>query len=353
LWLLIKLCLFVTTGRRFKKLVNAVFKYPSCSLRAMLEWLFGNPVLFHSVVILASLFILFKAADLLVEGISGYAHKLGLSDAIIGLLVVSMAASAPEIISSVTGFLSGHGGVGFGTIIGANMVHVGFALGILALFGRRASLEAGIFSRHKLMMWAALMLPLLLALDGELSRVDGVLLIAVFALYLVNLWRIEGTMGKLKKNVKLKSLWRDAFIFLGCLAAILLAGRWLVFSAVGLADVFDIPAYFVALTIIGVGTTMPDIAVELKALFKQHAAIGLGDLLGSLTIELLLFFGIISIIRPLQVSVPTVLNAFIFLALSITTLMLLMRKNVMTWKHGLLFLGYYVAFISIEIWKIA
>jgi cation:H+ antiporter len=319
---------------------------------AMLDWLFANPLLFHSLIIILSLFVLFKAADLLVDGISGYAKKLGLSDALIGLVVVAMAASSPEIISSLTGFLGGHGSVGFGTIIGANMVHVGFALGILALVGGRRPLEAGIFSRHKLVMWAALMLPLLLALDGQLSRVDGVLLVAAFVLYLVNVWRIEGTLGKLKKNVKLKTLWRDAAVFLGCLVAILLAGRWLVVSSVGLAEAFSIPAYFIALTIIGIGTTMPDIAVELKALFKEHSGIGLGDLLGSLTIELLLFFGIISIIQPLQVNVPTVLNAFIFLALSITTLMLLMRKNELNWKHGILFLGYYLAFIGIEIWKI-
>jgi cation:H+ antiporter len=318
----------------------------------MLEWLYGNPVLFHSLVIIASLFIMFKAADLLVEGISHYAHRLGLSDAIIGLVVVAMAASSPEIISSVTGFLSGNTDVGFGAILGTNMVHVGFALGILALLGKKTSLEAGIFSKHTFIMWAALMLPLLLALDGELSRVDGVLLLVAFGLYITNLWRYEGTLGRMKKNVKLKSLWRDAFIFIGCLGAVLLAGRWLVFSSVNLANYFEIPPYFIALTIIGIGTTMPDIAVELRAIFKQHQAIGLGDLLGSLMIEFLLFFGILSIIRPLQVNVMTIINAFFFLALSITTLMLIMRTKRITWKHGLLFLSYFTAFLAIEIWKI-
>lgn len=318
----------------------------------MLDYLFAHPILFHSIIILLSLFVMFKAADLLVEGISGYAKKLGLSDAIIGLVVVAMAASSPEIISSLTGFMSGQGNVGFGAIIGSNMVHVGFALGILALIGKRRPLEVGIFSRQKLMMWGALMLPLLLALDGQLSRVDGVLLLFAFLIYIGKIWQIEGTLGTMKKNVKLKTLWRDAAVFLGCLVAVLLAGRWLVVSSVGLAQVFNIPAYFVALTIIGVGTTMPDIAVELRSLFRERAAIGLGDLLGSLMIELLLFFGIISIIRPLEVHILTVANAFFFLALSMTTLMILMRGKELTWKHGLLFLGYYAAFISIEIWKI-
>ncbi|MEM4253766.1 MAG: sodium:calcium antiporter [Candidatus Woesearchaeota archaeon] len=318
----------------------------------MFEWLVAHPILFNSIIVVASLFLMFKAADLLVEGISGYAKKLGLSDAIIGLVVVAMAASSPEIISSVTGFLSGGSDVGFGAILGSNMVHVGFALGILALAGRKMPIETGLFSRQKLMMWAALMLPLLLALDGELSRVDGILLLAVFGLYLANLWRLEGAKGKMKKNVRLRRLWRDAFIFIGCLAAVLLAGRWLVFSSVTIARELGIPPYFIALTVIGIGTTIPDIAVELRSVFRAHAAIGLGDLLGSLMIEFLLFFGVMSLISPLKVSVPTVINALVFLTLGITTLMWIMRGKYLTWKHGLLFLGYFIAFLAIEIWKI-
>ncbi len=319
----------------------------------MLEWLYGNPLLFHSLIILASLFVMFKAADLLVEGIAGYAQKLGLSDAIIGLVVVAMAASSPEIISSLTGFLSGNEAVGFGAIIGSNMVHVGFALGILLLIGKKVSIESGLFSQQRLLMWVALILPLLLAMDGMLSRVDGILLLTVFCLYIAKLWQTEGTLGKMKKNVKLATIWRDAFIFLGCLAAVLLAGRWLVFSSVSIAQDLGIPAYFIALTVIGVGTTIPDIAVELRSIFRAHSAIGLGDLLGSLMIELLLFFGLLSLIRPIAVSIGTVVNALFFLALSITTLMFLMRKPFLTWKHGLLFLAYYAVFLAIEIWKIA
>jgi cation:H+ antiporter len=312
----------------------------------------GGGLLLHVGVVVASLYILFKAADLLIEGISGYAKKLGLSDALIGSLVVAMAASSPEVISSLTGFLSGDENLGFGAILGANMVHAGFALGLLTLIGRRTKLEVGIFSRQRATMWAALMLPLLLALDGELSRVDGALLLIAFGLYLVNLWRLEGTIGRLKRNVPLKHLWRDAFIFLGCLAAILLAGRWLVFSSVNLAFALDIPTYFIALVVIGIGTTIPDIAIELKSLLKARSGIGLGDLLGSLVIEFLLFFGLLAVFKPIPVQVGTVLNGIIFLALSITTLMLLMGKKELTWKHGILFLGYYIAFLTVEMLKI-
>ena len=317
----------------------------------MVQFLLSDPIFFNTVVVLASMFILFKSADLLVGGISSYARKLGLSDAIIGLVVIAMAASAPEIISSLTGFVTGQESVGFGVILGSNMVHAALGLGIVAVIGRKIKLEPTIFTRQKLMMWTALLLPFLLAMDGELSRVDGVLLIAAFCLYLTRLWRLEGKFGRIKKQVKFKNIWRDAFIFLGCFVALLLAGRWLVFSSVQLANAFGIPAYFIALTVIGIGTTMPDLAVGLRSVFRKHASFGIGDLLGSLMIDLLLFFGVLALVKPLTINISQVLNAFIFLTLAITFVMWLMRGKSINWKHGLVLISLFAVFITIEVVK--
>ena len=133
----------------------------------------AHPLVFNLLVLLASLFVLYKAADLLVFGISDYAKRLGLSDAIIGLVVVAMAASAPEIISALTGFLSGETGVGYGTILGTNMIHAAFALGLLALMCGKLTIEKSIFTRERLFLWIALMLPFVLAVLGrELSPID-------------------------------------------------------------------------------------------------------------------------------------------------------------------------------------
>jgi cation:H+ antiporter len=295
--------------------------------------------------------ILFKSADLLVEGISRYARKLGLSDALIGLVVIAMAASAPEIISALMGFFSGDESIGFGAVLGNNMVHAALGIGIVAVLGRKIVLEPTIFTKQKLIMWAALMLPFLLALDGKLSRVDGIVLIAAFCIYIARLWKMEGKLGKLKKRVQVKHIWRDAFIFLGCLAALLLAGRWLVHSSILLSNAVGIPAYFIGLTVIGIGTTLPDLAVELKSVFKKHPSIGLGDLLGSFTIELLLFLGILSLVKPLTINPALVWNAALFLVLSISFVMYLMRGKAITWKHGLVLLGLFFLFLVIEIIK--
>src|SRR5574341_573421 len=313
----------------------------------------AHPLIFNSIVLLASFYILFKSADLIVYGISHYARRLGLSDAITGLVVVAMAASAPEIISSLTGFLTGHEGIGFGTILGSNMVHVGFALGLLCLIGKKIKLEPSIFTKQKLLMWSLLMLPFVLAIHGSgFSRIDGLIMIAALVAFMVMLWKMEGKTGHIKRQVEFKNIWRDAAIFMLALAALILAGRWLVFSSIQIASYFNVPAYFIALTIIGIGTTIPDFAVEIRSLFKAHANIGLGDLLGSLMIELLLFFGIVAVITPIKVDMAQALNAMIFLALGITVVMFWMNKKQLTWKHGLAFLALYAIFLAIEIYKV-
>ena len=160
-------------------------------------------------------------------------------------------------------------------------------------------------------------------------------------------------MGKIKKKVKLRHLWRDAAIFLGCLAALILAGRYLVFSSIQIANYFRIPAYFIALTIIGIGTTLPDLAIEMKAVLRKHASLGLGDLLGSLTIELTFFLGILALIKPLQINLLQAWNAMLWLALAITFIMIVLKKKALTWKHGIALLGIFAAFMIIEIIKIA
>jgi len=311
-----------------------------------------HPLVFNSIVLMASLYILFKSADLIVLGISNYAKKLGLSDAIIGLVVVAMAASAPEIVSSLTGFLSGQTSVGFGAILGSNMVHAALLLGILCIFTGKIKLEPNIFTKQRFLMWIALMLPFVLVLDGVLSRADGIILIGAFVAYLLRLWKMEGTLGKIKKKIKLKHIWRDVVIFLGASVALILAGRWLVFSSIQISNYFAISPYFIAITVIGVGATIPDFAIEIKALAKKHTSIGLGDLLGSLIIELLLFFGIVSLIKPITVDLEQVMYSMGFLALSITIIMFWMKKPYLTRKHGLILIGVYALFMAIEVARI-
>ena len=310
------------------------------------------PLIFYVVVILASIVLLFKSADLIILGISNYAKKLGLSDAIIGLVVVAMAASLPEMIASLTGLAIQENDVAIGTIIGTNMVHAALVVGVLSLIGKKMNLECEILDKSKLMIWALFVLPFILMSDGMLSRADGVILVAGFVAYITVLWKKEGTLGKMKKNVKLKTIYKDSIIFIGSLLALLIAGSLLVFGGVRFANLLNIPSYFISLVIIGAGSAIPDFVVGLKSIFQKHQEIGIGDILGSMMIEFLLFFGIVSIVHPLKIDVSNIITAGIFLVTSMTLLMYFLRRKIMTWKEGLFMIGIYVLFVVVEWWKV-
>ncbi|MEM4263997.1 MAG: hypothetical protein QW666_03850 [Candidatus Woesearchaeota archaeon] len=312
--------------------------------------LVASTYFFNILVMLASLFIIVKAADLLVDGIADYARILGLSDYIIGFVVVAMAASMPEVIASLMGFAAEEVGVMFGSILGTNMVHMALVIGVLVLVGgKKLDIECPLLEKRKILIWVMLMLPLLLLFDSKLSRFDGVILVAAFVFYIVMLWRVEGTFGKIKKDVKLKNIWKDAFIFIGALAAMILAGRYLVFSSILVANNLGIPPYFIALTVIGVGSALPDFLVGFKSVLKGHTGIGVGDVLGSTMIELVLYFGIVAIIAPITIPVSAIWPSLLFLAISITIMMFLLQKKILTMKYGLLLVGIYLAFILVEI----
>lgn len=310
-----------------------------------------SPLLFNIVLIAASLYILIKSSDLIIYGISGYAKRLGLSKYLIGMLVIAAAASLPEVLSSVTGLLLKQNDIMIGVILGTCMVHLCLVTGIMGIVGKKLNVDCKILE-PKLLLWVFLVLPFVLMLNGVLSRADGIVLLGAFVFHVGYLWKREGTLGKIKKSVQLKTIWKDCFIFLGSLLALLLAARYLVFGSLNIANFLAIPSYFISLTLIGIGDAIPDFAICIKSVLKGHYEVGLGDVLGSTVMEFLLYFGIVALIKPITIAFSTILNASIFLVLAVTLMMFILKKRILTWKHGLLLVGMYVLFIAIEILKI-
>jgi cation:H+ antiporter len=309
-------------------------------------------LIFDVVVILVSLFIILKAADLVVYGISGYAKRLGLSKYLAGLVIVSVAASMPEVISSLSGLLAGREEMMVGAILGNNMVHMALLVGVMALVGRKMKFESGLLEKSKFLIWVVLLLPLGLLLDGKLGRLDGLVLILVYGIYIGFLWQKEKSFGKLKKKVELKHIWRYGLIFLGALLAMLMAGRWLVLGAVDIAVMLKIPTFFIALTVIGIGSAIDDFAIGIRSVLKGKQEIGIGDAIGSILNELVLFFGVVALISPIEISLSTTWSSLLFLGISISLVMLFLRRRKITWKEGLLMVGIYGAFLAVEIAKV-
>ena len=309
------------------------------------------PLLFLLIIIIASLVILLKAADFLVLGVTNYAERLGISDYLIGLIVVSLGASLPELVSSIMGSIAEESGIIFGTIIGSNIVGLTLVLGALAIVGKKIKMKIKMLKKTKPVIFVLGMLPFVFVFIGygRISRIEGGLLLAVWAGYNIYLWKKEREAGGIKKQVKLERIYRDALIAVFALLAIILSGRWLVFSTIEISKMFGVTPYLLSLIVIGIAAQVPDFAVSIRAILQGHQDVAFADILGSLITKSLLFFGVFALIKPLVIDPLLLIVGIIFLAAALALTLYFAKREILTWKGGIVLIVLYGLFIFIEL----
>jgi len=307
-------------------------------------------LLYYILIAASSIAILIFSADLAIGGIANYAKKLGISDFLIGFIVVGIGTSLPEFVSSFAGAQVGEGGIVFGTLLGSIIGSYCLVLGIPAIIKKHIPISDNVRKRKN---WPILLISLIfiiLSIDEKLSRTDGLILILTYVIYLILLWKKEGTLGKLKKDIKLKHIYRDSIVFLGSLVALLLSARWLVFSSVKVSREFlGIEPYLLAITVIGIVGILPDIIVELRSIYKGHAQIGMGNVLGSSIINFTIIPAIVIIINPITISFKMILPAFIAAFLLISIVLKIIKKGIFLRKHGIYLVSIWVLFMLYQI----
>jgi cation:H+ antiporter len=312
-----------------------------------LDWAFQYPFAFHIAVMLASLAIVVKAADLLVTGAVGFAQKFGLSDHVTGFLIIGIGTSLPEFISSLMGSGIGDSGIIFGTVLGSAVLTVNLVLGIEAYVAKTLPIEAKMLGLTKYLIPLFMALPVILVLDGQLSRADGIIMLSVFAWHLWMLWQKEGKVGKLHA-AKIQIIWKDMFIYLGAFAALLLAARFLVFSAVISSATLGIPTFVIALFIIGIGASVGDLMIDLKSIRMGHKQLAIGDLLSGLVVETLFILGVISLIKPITVNPAPIAITSAFAIIPLAIVLFFVKKEI-TRKHGIILASLYFIFAAVQI----
>lgn len=306
-----------------------------------------NPVVFYLIIIGASLFIVAKSADLLVYGISDYAKKLGISDYLVGFIIVSVGTALPELIASITAAAVKQGDIVFGTILGSNVFKIPL-LGVVILIGRKIKIKTNDLGNAPIITFFLAILPLFLIVDGILSRSDGIILLTAFLIYIARLWHGEGQLGKMKKNVELKNIYKDGIIFMGALAALLLSARWLVFSSINISEILNISPYIIGLVVIGIGASMPELMVQLRSVLKRKHELAFGNVLGSIVANSSLVLGLTSLVSPFSISIKTLILTIIFMLGGILYVLILMGKEEVNWRHGILLITVYIVFLFFE-----
>jgi cation:H+ antiporter len=309
------------------------------------------------VMLIAGFVLLLFGAELLVRGASHLAIAFGISPLVVGLTVVSLGTSSPEISVSLDSALRGQGDIAIGNVVGSNTFNILFVLGVAALV-TPLTVDGRLVRREVPIMIVTGIAMLLLTLDGTLGRVDGVLLtlgLIAFLAYLVRGARKERAAAAADPSndpvppSSRKRLALDALLIVAGLGLLVLGSRWLVNGAVELARAFGVSELIIGLTIIAAGTGLPEVATSVVAAFRGERDIAVGNAVGSNIFNILAVLGLVGLVTPGGVAVSSPARSFdipVMVATCIVALPIFFSGMRIARLEGILFLGLYIAYVA-------
>ncbi len=307
----------------------------------------------------AGLVLLVLGGDMLVRGAVGLARRLGVSPLLIGLTLVGFGTSMPELVTSVEAALVGSPGIAVGNVVGSNIANILLILGLAALI-RPVQASLNSLRRDGVVMTIAAIACAAVVLYGEMSRLVGVGLIAGLIVYLIVAYRAERTVPGLAAEMDLPApaplrserLWVAGPLFLGGLALTVFGAKMLVAAAIDLAQLAGVSEATIGLTVVAIGTSLPELVTSVVAAIRRQGDVALGNILGSNIYNIFGILGVTAILQP--IAVPEVIAAFdIWVMLAATVAMMVMAVTglrVNRFEGGALLAGYmaYIGLVVIQ-----
>ncbi len=302
--------------------------------------------------------VLYFGAEWLVRGSARLAASLGVSPIVVGLTVVSMGTSAPELVISVVASLAGNPDLAIGNVMGSNLANVGLVLGISAIL-RPLKVSTRVVTREVAVMIFITVALLPLIWNSHLGRLEGVALVTLLVFYLTFVLRTSKTEGAGALNeygeaatpegggLSSRTIARDlAFILIG-VAGLVLGAFAIRQSAVALAEALGISELVIGLTLVSIGTSLPELATCAVAALRHQADIAVGNILGSNVFNIAGVLGVTSIISPLDFSAD-VLRLEYPAVMVITVLMvpIVRHRLVIRRREGVVLLSAYLALLA-------
>jgi cation:H+ antiporter len=323
-------------------------------------------LIFTILLVVASIFLLIKSADYLVNGSSGVARRLHISPIMIGMTIVAFGTSLPELIVSLFSALSGSNDIALGTIIGSNIANITLGIGICAIVARlRIKSKTLIYELPFLLVSTVLLL--ILSNDRFifntdrflLGRIDGLIFLGLFVIFLYYIYKsMRQDQKSVHKQFK-ESLeeqnpnWKNILLITGGIVGLFVGGKLFVNSASELAITAGLSEVFVGLTIAALGTSLPELITSIVAAFKGSGDLAIGNLVGSDIFNILFALGITTTISPITIN-PAVLAVDGMILLAGVLLFLLFatsRKQISKWEGSAMVLMY-VCYLSFLIWRL-
>ncbi|SDM95869.1 calcium/sodium antiporter [Kriegella aquimaris] len=305
--------------------------------------------------IVLGLGLLIAGGNWLLKAAVGLSLRLNIPKIVIGMTVVSFATSAPELIVSIQAALDGFPDLALGNVVGSNIANLGLVLAVTVLLGSIDVRKSFYTTDWPAMMVASFLFFGFIYFDGELQQHEGVIMVIVLFLFLVYLLRFQkqAVVDEAPEDDVLLPLYKTV-LFLGLGGAALWGGSELLINgAVGMATIYGVSERVIGITVVSIGTSIPELAASVIAVIKKEKAISLGNLIGSNIFNLLAVLGITSIITPVRVMDEGLLSSDIFWMLGISFLILplvFIPKGLrLGWRDGIILLLVYATFLYFTI----
>ena len=299
--------------------------------------------------------LLIKGADLLVDGSASVARKLKISDISIGLTVVAFGTSMPELVVNIFASFQNNPDIAIGNILGSNIANILLILGISAIIYPLTVKKNTIWKEIPFSLLAALVLGILASdalIDGrnfsELSRGDGIALIGFFAIFMYYIVSIaKEPDSEVEVEVKNLSTAKATMFILGGLAGLVVGGKLIVDGAVEIAGSIGLSESFIGLTVVAVGTSLPELATSAVAAYKKNVDIAVGNIVGSNIFNIFWILGISSIIKPLPFTPASIYDLGMTIVASVLLFIFLFvgKKHSIGKVKGILFVLIYILYI--------
>lgn len=316
-----------------------------------------DPLVNFVIYMVCGLVLLVWGAERFVHGAAASARNMGIAPLLIGLTVVAFATSSPEILVSVVASLRGEPTLAIGNAIGSNIVNIGLVLGMTALI-KPIKLESATLRREMPALLAVSLLTVSLFLDTHLSRIDGIVMLTglvIVMIWLTRLGRRSAANDPIKRDyeaeipadvsMKMAITWTVVG-----LVTLLIGAQWLVTGAIGMAQNLGVSEVVIGITVVALGTSLPELTVSLVSALKGEYGLAIGNIVGSNIFNLLAVIGIAATIEPAALA-PSVLSLHIFVMVAFTLVLFAMTydydgKAKLSRMEGIALLIAYVAYES-------
>lgn len=298
---------------------------------------------------------LIKGADWLVAGASSLAQRLGVSALVIGLTIVAFGTSAPELVVNLLSVMGGNTEIAIGNVVGSNIVNILLILGIAAVIYPLSVKNGTVYKEIPFALLAIMVVAVMvndIFFDGSVSntlgRIDGIVLICFFAIFLYYIFGIARTSANADEasdEIIQYSWHRSVALIVGGLFGLVVGGKWIVDGAVSFATSLGVSEALIGLTIVAVGTSLPELATSAVAAYKKNVDIAVGNIVGSNIFNVFWILGLSSIIKPLPFSESLATDVFVAVGATVLlfgALFVGKKHTIERWQGGVFILLYVV-----------